>query len=776
MLQLKQIWKIYKTGDFEQEALVGINLNFRDQEFVAILGPSGSGKTTTLNIIGGLDSYDNGDLIINGKSTNDFTRHDWDAYRNHTIGFVFQSYNLINHLSVLNNVEIGLTLSGVGASRKRKKALKALERVGLKDHVHKKPTQLSGGQMQRVAIARALANDPDIILADEPTGALDTKTSVQIMELIKEIARDKLVIMVTHNPELALAYADRIVQFQDGRVIYDSNPFDIIFMIGNYALKQTSMNYITALKLSFRNIVTKIWRTALTMLAFSIGLIGVAIVLALSNGFNRELTIFEADALMDIPISIWQEAWDWDQVGLFGFQDEEVELEIRPAENVVYVTRPEEGSIVHHNRITDELLEHLELLDPYDVNSILYSYLVNLNLLRQVDDEIINVNIEASSTTMASTMAVSFPTLSRPFGKSSKSPLFRTHELLAGAYPAEVTDLVLIVDEFNRVNASVLEGLGIDTDGLERMRFEDFVGMELRLIPNNDFYIQTGHGNFIMNSDLEAVYNSEDATTLTIRGVFRQYDNVSMPLFLPGILSSDFLHREVVAREVYSDIVEVQREANYNVLTLETINEYERTQMLDFLGGRTQPVAVHILPYPTLEAKDAITSHIEAFNEGVIDDDYRILYEDQGAALSSMMDDLLTTITLVLVSLSTVSLVVSLVMIAIITYISVIERTKEIGILRALGARKKDITRIFIAEVIIIGFLAGIFSLGVTFLVSPPLSDIIYELIDMVNVCDLTRTHVIIIIQLSLILPIAAGFIPARIAAKKDPVEALRTE
>jgi len=886
MLQLKGIKKSYEIGDFAQVALNSIDLNFRQNEFVAILGPSGSGKTTCLNILGGLDRYDEGDLIISGKSTKDFRDRDWDAYRNNSVGFIFQNYNLIPHLNLIDNVEMGMTLSGINAKKKREKALEVLERVGLEAHVRKKPTQLSGGQMQRVAIARALANEPDIILADEPTGALDTETSEQIMTLIKEIAKDKLVIMVTHNPELAEAYADRTIRFQDGNVIYDSHPptgetlkeriiryenggivydseatqifksisseepdiiltetptnnlgsktdaqiinavkeainyeggrlvvrvtkfptlplhsddrlihcyngqlidpIELTRQIGpdemalinqneteEYRLTKTSMNYLMALKLSGKNIIMKKWRTTLTILALSIGLIGVAIVLALSNGFNQELAQFEAGALMDFPISIHEEAIDWDRVGLFTVDEEPVTLESRTDRDVIYVNRPEERDFMHRNIMTDELFEHIEALDPIYVRSITYTYRMNLNLLRQVDDEVITVRLETSATGMG---AGFLPTLPQPFNEGEMSFLYRTHELLAGEYPSEMTDLVLIIDEFNRVNASVLDGLGFDIEELEQLTFEDLVGLELRLIPNNDFYIETDQGNFVMNPDMEELYDHADATVLTIVGVFRQKDDDTMQLFSPGILHSDELTRDVIAREIDSDIVQAQLEADYNVLTLATQSEEEQRWVLSSLGGRVEPVSINIFPYPTFEAKDAIMAHLNAFNDDLMDDEYRIIYEDQASIATEAMSELLNIITIILVAFSAISLVVSLVMIAIITYISVMERTKEIGILRALGARKRDITRIFIAEVIIIGLFSGVFSLIMTYLFSLPINLIVSMMTNLNRVASLSLLHGIVLVLLSLGLTILAGFIPARIAAKKNPVDALRSE
>ena len=387
MLSLKNIKKSYVTGEFKQVALDGVNLNFREKEFVAILGPSGSGKTTCLNVIGGLDKYDSGDLIINGKSTKEFKDSDWDAYRNNSVGFIFQSYNLITHLSIIDNVEMGMTLSGVSPAEKKKKALEVLEKVGLKDHIHKRPNQLSGGQMQRVAIARALANDPDIILADEPTGALDTKTSIQIMELIKEIAKDKLVIMVTHNPELANEYADRIVEFRDGNVISDSNPLKEEKSSSKYSLKKTSMNFFTALKLSAMNIKTKKWRTLLTAFASSIGIIGIALILSLSNGFDKQINTFESDTLSGFPIVITQSTADMDietmreQAKQFAGNKTEDEDKY-PKVDVIYPYDSSENSFVHSNNFSTEYIDYLESIDKGLLSGISYTRIVNMNLLK----------------------------------------------------------------------------------------------------------------------------------------------------------------------------------------------------------------------------------------------------------------------------------------------------------------------------------------------------------------------------------------------------------
>lgn len=391
MLQLKNISKSYTTGDFTQVALDKVNLNLRENEFVAILGPSGSGKTTCLNIIGGLDQYDSGDLIINGKSTQNFQDSDWDAYRNNSVGFIFQSYNLIAHLSIMDNVELGMTLSGVPAAEKRQKAKEVLEKVGLKDHLHKKPNQLSGGQMQRVSIARALANDPDIILADEPTGALDTQTSEQIMELIKEIAKDKLVVMVTHNPELARKYTDRTVEFRDGKIISDTDPLPDQKVSSDYKLKKTAMGFSTALKLSFKNIMTKKWRTTLTAFASSIGIIGIALILALSNGFNKQINNYEAGALSNFPVSISQSAMSFDRSETAA-DDTATSKEEYSDSQEIYPYDPSANTIMHTNVLTEKYLDFVKQIDPSLIDGLSYARKVNMNILKSDDKTATAIN------------------------------------------------------------------------------------------------------------------------------------------------------------------------------------------------------------------------------------------------------------------------------------------------------------------------------------------------------------------------------------------------
>ena len=786
MLHLKGIKKSYTTGDFTQTALAGIDLSFRDQEFVAILGQSGSGKTTSLNIIGGLDQYDSGDLIINGKSTKNFTDRDWDAYRNNSVGFVFQSYNLIPHLSILNNVEMGMTLSGVSATEKRSKALSTLEKVGLKDHVHKKPTQLSGGQMQRVAIARALANDPDIILADEPTGALDTTTSGQIMDLIKEIAEDKLVIMVTHNPELARKYADRIVEFKDGSIMSDSNPYTGTDVGNQYSLKRTSMNYFTALKLSGKNIATKKWRTALTAFASSIGIIGIALIMSLSNGLQGHIDAFQEDSLAEFPIMVMRDAFNLTDDTIEGMQERREQLEEQHLtdEEIIYLFEPDFSNIFHTNIFSDPFMEHMANIDPEIVSSIGYLRFIGMNLLSEVDGAVVPVSLESGAVGMMGAMMdmggmdanSGLPSFPETIGENNESYLARNYTLLSGSYPQLYTDLVIILDEYNRINISVLTALGFDTTDLERITFNEIIGTEIRLIPNNDFYLETEFGNFMPNMDLDHLYALNSAVTLTITGIFRVNEDVAIPLMNPGIVFSDALTQSIIDRELESDIVAAQQEADFNVLSMEPITEEERDLMLTFLGGNAEPFAMLIFPR-SFDAQADLISYIEYFNENLIEDEsYYIVYTNQAEFIVNMTGGLLSAVTNVLIGFAAISLVVSLIMISIITYISVMERTKEIGILRALGARKKDITRVFISETLIIGMCSGTLAITVSYLLTIPVNRIIYNMTDLENVAVLNPLHALGLLVLSLGLTVAGGFVPARLAAKKDPVAALRAE
>lgn len=782
MLSLKNITKSYITGEFKQVALDGVNLNFREKEFVSILGPSGSGKTTCLNIIGGLDRYDSGDLIINGKSTKNFKNSDWDAYRNNSIGFVFQSYNLINHLSILDNVEIGMTLSGVSAKERHRKAKEALERVGLKDHIHKRPNQLSGGQMQRVAIARALANDPDIILADEPTGALDTKTSIQIMELIKDIAKDKLVIMVTHNPELANKYSDRIIEFRDGRVISDSNPLEEEKSDLLYNLKKTSMSFFTALKISGMNIRTKKMRTFLTAFASSIGIIGIALILSLSNGFDKQIDIFETETLSGFPIMITQTTTEIDFNDMkrernkaLGLDEDEGKY---PEDQAIYPYNREENKDIHKNVITEEYVDYIEDIDKNLLSGLSYTRLVNMNLLKMVDGVATTINAQDLNLS-------SYPIST---GENEQEYLVKNYDLLYGSYPKTMNDLILIVDEYNKVDTKVLDALGIDSS-VEEIDFKDIVGYEIKAVQNDDYYKKVGNYFTLAASpsDMSSLYNNKNSISLKISGILRLKEDVSIPVLQSGLAYSDELSKNFIENAKNSEVVKAQLEADYNVFTGESFSTSNGSPMmmesssintkeniLASLGATEVPYMITLYP-KDFTTKDEIVSYLDKWNEGKEKDDM-IIYNDMASTIVSLSSGIMDAITMVLIAFAAISLVVSLIMVGIITSISVLERTKEIGVLRALGARKKDISRVFNAETFIIGSLSGFLGIFIAWLLTFPTNRILYRLTDLENVAVLNPVHAILLVIISVLLTMLGGFIPAKNAAKKDPVEALRSE
>lgn len=764
MLKLNNIKKDYKTGDFVQHALKGISLNFRENEFVAILGPSGSGKTTLLNIIGGLDRYTTGDLIIDGKSTKKFKDKDWDAYRNHAIGFVFQSYNLIGHISVLENVEMGMTLSGMGASLRKKKALSLLEKVGLKEHAHKKPNQLSGGQMQRVAIARALANDPKIILADEPTGALDSKTSKQIMELIKEISKDKLVIMVTHNRELAENYATRIVEMKDGELINDSKAFKDDKKSGNLKITKTAMSFLTALRLSFGNIRTKKGRTILTAFASSIGIIGIALILSLSNGFNIEVENFEQDSLSQSPIMITNQTMQMDEE-TFNELKGSVEKNKYPDDKEVYAQDDITDTIVHTNKITEDYVNYIDSMNMDNVSGISYIKGTNINLISKNGDKY-DLVFDNSSSNMMSQMTSSV----LPENPNDENSLIsKNYDILAGDISDEA-GLVLFVNSRNQVSASILEGLGFD----ENVSFEDLLNKEFKIAYNDDYYKQIGD-NFIPETDLSKIYNSDDSITVKIMAIVRGKEDKELITGGSGLYYTDALVNEVINKNKSSEIVKAQKDADYNVLTHQKFDEsFTKDTFLGYLGADVVPSAIYIYP-KDFETKDEIISYLDDYNDGKNEEDV-VQYTDMAEMISSLSGDIMDAITIVLIAFSSISLVVSSIMIGIITYISVLERTKEIGILRALGARKKDITRVFNAETFIIGIFSGVLGVVIAYFLTIPTNIIIENLSGLDNVAKLNIVHAIILIIISLTLTVIGGAIPARMASKKDPVVALRTE
>lgn len=783
MLELKNIKKSYKIGDIETKALDDVSVSFRKKEFVSILGPSGSGKSTCLNIIGGLDRYDSGDLIIKGKKTKDFKNKDWDAYRNNSIGFVFQNYNLIGHISVLANVELGMTLSGVKGKEKRKRAIEVLEKVGLKDHIHKRPNQLSGGQMQRVAIARALVNNPEILLCDEPTGALDTATSVQIMELIKEISKDKLVIMVTHNPELAKKYSDRIIEFKDGKILSDSHPHKEGKKQDEFKLKKTSMNFFTALHLSFNNIRTKKGRTFLTAFASSIGIIGIAVILSLSTGFQTKIDGYIKDTMDQFPIIINQSSMEMDEDQMTDTHDEMGDMIKGTREyadsDEMYLYDTSLTSKMHVNKLTSDYMDYLSKTNKEICNTIGYIGLTNLNLIRKDGDKVIPVKVEggvnqsasSDSRGMSSINATTYPKML----DENRDYLKEYYDVLEGEYPTKPTDVVLVVDHKNRISIDTMKNLGYDTENIKEMKFKDMVGTELKLISNDDYYAKTHYGTYTFNTDYEKMYNSENSLTLRISGVIRAKKDVKISLLADGIAYSSDLNDLVEERAKNSNIVKDQKEANYNILTRKEFeNDAEKDQMISYFGGSDVPLFAIL--YPTsFENKDKLCEYLDKYNEGKADDD-KIIYQDLSETITEMTSGIMDGITVVLIAFAAISLVVSLIMICIITYTSVLERTKEIGILKALGARKKDITRVFNAETFILGIFSGALGIGIAYLLTIPINKIILKMTELENVANLQINHAIILVLISTVITMIGGWAPAKIAAKKEAVDALRTE
>lgn len=768
MLEIKNISKSYVTGTFTQKALDNFSLKFRREEFVSILGQSGSGKTTLLNIIGGLDKYDEGDLIINDKSTKSFKEKDWDAYRNNCIGFIFQNYNLITHISILENIEMGMTLSGVGSKEKRAKALEALRKVGLEEHAHKKPNQLSGGQMQRVAIARALATDPDIILADEPTGALDSKTSQQIMKLIKEISKDKLVIMVTHNRQLAEEYSTRIVELKDGKLISDSNPIKKVEKDAEtFSIRKTAMSFLTALKLSFNNIKTKKGRTALTAFASSIGIIGIALILSLSNGFKIEIDNFEKDSLSEAPIIISQQSMKLDEETILKMQDQHQSAEKYPDSKKVYVLDDVMESMTHTNVITKEYIDYIKKIDKETVSGISYQKSTGLNIINQSKDgyNLVNNTIMGMST---------WTLLPSKMNNKDSGVVENNYDILAGKIDESEPGLILQLDSRNQIYSSTLKQLGLSG---EEVSFDDILNKELKVIPNDIYYNQHGE-YFIPNTDYESLYNNEKSITIKVQAIIRGKKEKEVLTSTTGIAYTNALVDLVIKNNKDSAIVKAQQDKDYNILTKEPFDETSITNtketVLGYLGAESVPVAVYIYPN-SFESKDSITTYLDKYNEGKEEQD-EIRYVDMASMISALSGNIMDAITIVLIAFSSISLVVSSIMIGIITYISVLERTKEIGILRALGARKKDIKRVFNAETFIIGIFSGILGIAIARILIIPTNIIIENASQLSNVAKLNPIHAIILITVSVTLTILGGLIPASMASKKNPVEALRTE
>lgn len=772
MLQLKDIVKKYNTGGTEVEVLKKVNISFRESEFVSILGASGSGKTTLLNIIGGLDKYSSGDMLLMGRSTKEFTDRDWDSYRNGTIGFVFQSYNLIGHLSVIENVKLALSISGESNKENDIKAKKALEDVGLGDHLYKKPNQLSGGQMQRVAIARALVTNPKVILADEPTGALDSKTSVQIMELIKEISKEKLVIMVTHNPELARKYSDRIVSVKDGEIIEDTKPY--IEQEGNngYELKKTAMAFSSAIKSSFKNLLTKKFRSLMTVVASSIGIISIGLVLAISSGMDKYIKTMQNENLSSMPITISS-----NQIN-FGI-GEDNNTSDSSEENLV----PKSHRDVHKNLYSEDALGNGETFikyiqenakDYYSAIDFAKGYKIKA-LTKNTKGDIVDVKMDGQDNFRGNTIFSVLP--------EDKNLIMNQFEIVKSLeqnfeYP-KGDEVVLFTAKNNEIDKNVLKALGYSENA--KVKYEDILGKEFSIVDNNNYYTKV-ENRFVPATVDEKMYNA--GTKVKIVAIAKAKDSFTVPQFTLGYTKK--LQDSLLSKEVSSDIVkEQEKDKSKNILTNTKMDNEVATEVLSGLGANTEPSSILIYP-KTFNDRDKIANTISEYNKKVAEkygagtedyNKYSITYSDMAKQMTSIMSQMINTITLILTAFAGISLVVSSIMIGILTYVSVVERTKEIGILRAIGARKKDITRIFIAEAGLIGFVSGAVGVIVSSGLALPISKTIAKALKIDNFsAGLDLKSAVGLILLSVILTLIASVIPSRMAAKKDPVEALRTE
>lgn len=779
-LKLENIKKTYKSGEIVT-ALRGVSMAFRESELVSILGPSGCGKTTLLNIIGGFDKYDSGDLIIGGTSTKKFKDADWDAYRNRSIGFVFQSYNLIGHQTVLQNVEIALTLSGVSASERKRRAKQALAEVGLSDKIKKKPNQLSGGQMQRVAIARALVNNPDIIMADEPTGALDSHTSVQIMEILKEIAKTRLVIMVTHNNELAEKYSNRIIRLLDGEVQSDSNPpiEEIIETPPEQSkkkFKKTSMSFTTAAALSFKNLLTKRGRTIITSFAGSIGIIGVALVLALSSGLSAYMGTMQGETLSGFPITIntTQQSFEMGSGGPFGENNDTESYTQYPNNDTIHNYDSNENRKTHTNIFTDDYLEYIEKMQtalPGEVNTISYQRGVEMNLLAKTEDSI--VKFESGGNDFGQMMGGSSYWQEMP---ENNDFILSLYDLIGegSRLPGAKNEIALVVDDYNRLNTNFLTQLGLEN---KTYSAGDFIGKTImKVIDNNDFYTKSGDlFTATQPAEYQTLYDSENGIELTIVGILRIKEDVASSYFSEGFIYTTALTDYVVETAENSEIAKAQKNSDKDILLgVPFANDDEKKVRLQTLGANSTPTGISIYPVD-FAAKDSIKDYLDDYNMGKADDD-KVVYTDMAETITQMTGTLVSTVSYVLIGFAAISLLVSTIMIGIITYVSVIERTKEIGILRSVGARKKDISRVFNTEAMIIGLTAGSIGVGLSYLLSIPINNIISSLAGIGGIAALNPLHAVILIAGSIALTLIAGFFPSKIAAKKDPVEALRTE
>lgn len=870
MLKLENIKKDYITGDTAVHALKGVSVEFRKSEFVSILGQSGCGKTTLLNIIGGLDRYTSGELYIGGRATSDFRDRDWDNYRNHSVGFIFQSYNLIPHQSVLSNVELALTLTGVPRAERRRRAAEALEKVGLADQLNKKPNEMSGGQMQRVAIARALVNDPEILLADEPTGALDSETSVQIMELLKEISKDRLVIMVTHNPELAKQYSTRIIRLLDGNITDDSMPYsgDEEEKTEKKSGKRPSMSFLTALSLSLNNLMTKKARTFLTAFAGSIGIIGIALILSLSNGVNAYIARVEQETLSSYPITIEQAGMDISQLvsDLMGKNEPSGDREDGKiySNNVMTEMMSTMVNGISANNLS-ELKKHIEKTADFSDNSseIEYKYSTVMNIYDENGNRVNPNTVFSTVFPEGQSSGSGNMQMSSSFSNTevwtrlfeNKEFLKKQYDVIAGRMPEKYNEIVLAVDKNNQISDYALYSLGLkDSAELEEMMkkaqagekieptaevsysYDDILGLKFKLLCNTDYFEKNADGTWNDKTD-DSLYVSSKLNTaaedITVVGIIRPADSsvanqtsgfVGYPESLMEHLINKVNDSEIVKAQkaepekdvftgrpfetdadnmtyeqltAYIATLPEKEQAEYNAYinqmtaagkTEEQITEqfkaaikqknnnstYDGNLKLMGVSSLDEPSVINIYP-KDFEAKEKISDLITEYNKGVKDTE-KITYTDYIGLMLSSVTTIINAISYILIAFISISLIVSSIMIGIITYISVLERTKEIGVLRAMGASKKDVSRVFNAETLIVGFAAGAIGILITLLLLIPINAVIAAVTDISGLAVLPFAGGAALVIISMLLTLISGLFPSRVAAKKDPVTALRSE
>ena len=837
MLELNGIRKTYVTGTTSVEALKGIDLKFRDSEFVSILGQSGCGKTTLLNIIGGLDKYTSGDLKINGRSTKDFKDRDWDAYRNNSIGFVFQSYNLIPHQTVLSNVELALTLSGVSKAERRQRATEALEKVGLKEQIHKKPNQMSGGQMQRVAIARALVNDPDILLADEPTGALDTQTSIQIMDLLKEISKDRLIIMVTHNPELATQYSTRIIRLLDGTITDDSNPYngedDNITTktdedsltdkkSGKTKKKKTSMSFFTALSLSLNNLMTKKTRTILTAFAGSIGIIGIALILSISNGIQNYIDRMQRDTLSSYPIQLQKESVDVSSMieNMMGNKDKNVDHDKDKIYSNNIMTDMVNSMVAEVNSnnlkaFKSYLENHKCDVDGY-ISDIQYSYDVPLYIYStDTSDGVTQLNpssvmenmygMSVSGDGMMSAGMQNTSVWSRLF--DNRQMLDEQYDLIAGSWADNYNEVMLVVDENNEIDDYTLYSLGFkDPAEVKKIfknvmagnsyeteetqyTYDEVLDKKFKLVLPTELYRYNDTFGIWEDASHDDEYMTtvvNNAEEIKIAGIIRKNPDAASVSVSSGVAYTKDLMPHIIEKVNETQIVKQQlADPEKDVFTgmsfdndKTSISTLENNKSLLGIASEDNPSEIDIYA-KDFDSKEKLQDFIKNYNDEVTADgrdEDTINYTDYVGILMSSVSTIITAISSVLIAFVAISLVVSSIMIGIITYISVLERTKEIGVLRSIGASKKDVSRVFNAETLIEGFVSGAMGIIITLILCIPANAVIKNVTDISNVAQLPVAGAVILVVISMLLTTIAGLIPAKMAAKKDPVVALRTE